>query len=479
MIGALGEVAAAAGGRLVNADPAAPIAGVTTDTRALADGDLFVALAGPNFDGHDFVGAALLRGACAALVEREGVLGGRAGVVVPDTYAALLALAGWHRRKFAAKAVAITGSSGKTTTKALVAAVLAHVGGPDAACVAEASFNNAVGVSKTLFRLSSSHRWLVCELGMNAPGEIGPLSRAVAPSVAVVTNVGRAHVGMLGSAREVRRAKAEILQGLAEGGTLCVNADDAGAVWVGRRWGGRVMTFGTRSGCDVRALRVFEGPTGVRFTWDGERVSLRMLGRHNVHNALAAAAVCTALGIEQREIALGLAEAEPPPMRMERREVSGFDLILDCYNANPESTVAALRTLATLPTRGRRVAVLGEMLELGGEAEAAWSDVADCLAGGPAGGAAGRAAGAGGGAVDLVVAVGGARALAEELKSRSIPDVVVMCVEDVDMVGKNVLPLLRPGDTILIKASRRVGLERVADIFAKDSGNPANRRSGE
>jgi len=207
-------------------------------------------------------------------------------------------------------------------------------------------------------------------------------------------------------------------------------------------------------------------------------VSLRMLGRHNVHNALAAAAVCTALGIEQREIALGLAEAEPPPMRMERREVSGFDLILDCYNANPESTVAALRTLAMLPTRGRRVAVLGEMLELGGEAEAAWSDVADCLAGGPAGGAAGRAAGAGGGAVDLVVAVGGARALAEELKSRSIPDVVVMCVEDVDMVGKNVLPLLRPGDTILIKASRRVGLERVADIFAKDSGNPANRRSG-
>ncbi|HSN92172.1 MAG TPA: UDP-N-acetylmuramoyl-tripeptide--D-alanyl-D-alanine ligase, partial [Anaeromyxobacteraceae bacterium] len=393
------EIAAATGGRWLGAPPA-QVAGVSTDTRTLAAGCLFVALRGERFDAHQFLPEAAARGASAAVVA-EGLAGpGPAplpAIAVKDTLAALGALARLHRRRFAVPVVAVTGSNGKTTTREMIAAILATRG---PVLKSEGNLNNEVGVPLTLFRLEESHRAAVIEMGMSHPGEIARLAAVAEPQVGVVTNAAPSHLEGLGSVEGVADAKAELYRGLPPGGVAVANADDARMLRRAQESGRRLVTFAVGRGRrgDVAVLEILEQtPEGLRFLLGvGNReieVRLPLVGAHNAANAAAAACAAISLGCTDREIVAGLAAARPPGRRLRlERLPSGVLLVDDCYNANPLSMSAALRTLSELGGGSRRVAVLGDMLELGtfeGEAhrglgaEAARSGVALLAAFGP------------------------------------------------------------------------------------------------
>jgi UDP-N-acetylmuramoyl-tripeptide--D-alanyl-D-alanine ligase len=359
------EIARAVGA----AAPARPLAAraVCTDTRALAAGCLFVALRGPTFDGHAFAAAALAGGAAAVLVERlpAGVDPARA-IVVPDTLRALGDLAAWTRRRWGGRVAAITGSNGKTSTKEMLAAILEQAW-PGRVLKTHGNLNNLVGVPLTLLRLTGDEAAAVIEMGMNAFGEIARLTEIAAPDVGVITNVGPAHLEGLGSIEGVARAKGELFAGMPAAGTIAVNMDDARVAAAAAAFAGRRVEFG--AGRHVRAEDIDDaGLAGCTFTLGigaaRAPVRLRGAGRHNVQNALAAAAAAHALGVAMPHIAAGLAAAELPNMRMQVVPLAnGVTVINDAYNANPGSTAAALDAVGRLP--GRAIAALGEMRELG------------------------------------------------------------------------------------------------------------------
>jgi UDP-N-acetylmuramoyl-tripeptide--D-alanyl-D-alanine ligase len=338
---------------------------VCTDSRRAAPGALFVALRGPHHDAHAFVAEALARGAAAALVEHvpAGVDPQRA-FVVGDTLRALGDLAAYTRRRWAGPVAAITGSNGKTTTKEMLASVLG-----DTALRTHANENNLIGLPLTLLRVTDAHRAAVLEMGMNALGEIARMTEIAMPDVGVITNIGPAHLAGLGSIEGIAHAKGELFAGMRADRCIAVNTDDPWVVRVAARFAGRRVEFG--AGGEVAAAEVRDrGFDGVAFTLRiGARsapVQLRMPGRHNVQNALAAAAAAHALGIRIDAIADGLSRAAPARMRLEVvRLANGVTVVNDAYNANPASTEAALDTIARTP--GRTIAVLGEMRELGAD----------------------------------------------------------------------------------------------------------------
>ena len=440
----LDEAAGAVGGQ---ARGAARFGGVTTDSRTVDAGDLFVALVGESFDGHDYVAEAVRRGAVAAVVSRRiDAEPAIPQVVVADTRIALGRLAAHWRSKFALPLVALTGSNGKTTVKEMLTAILAaHAGDRDAVLATKGNLNNDIGMPLTLLELRERHRYAVIEMGMNHEGEIDYLTRIARPTVALVNNAQRAHVGILGSVEAIARAKGEIYAGLAASGIAVVNADDAFAsYWKELNASRRIVTFGLAEGADVRGL---QAGTQARFITpaDAFAVALQVRGEHNLRNAAAACAAAYALEIPFHAMQAGLASFAGVPGRLQRRKApSGAVVIDDSYNANPESMKAALRVLAE--EHGRKVFVMGDMGELGADAAAMHAEV----------GSFARQSG-----IDALMAVGDASRHAVQAFGRG-----AMHFDDVDALSRAAVNESAHGATILVKGSRFMKMERVADALA-------------
>ena len=441
----LDELAAATGGVVLGAR--AGVCGVTSDTRAIAPGDLFVALKGERFDGHDYVQDAARKGAAAALVERRvGAEREIPQVVVPDAKRGLGAIAAWWRQRFPTPLAALTGSNGKTTVKEMIASILtAHCGGRDAVLATEGNLNNDIGVPLMLLRLRERHRYAVIEMGMNHLGEIDYLTRMASPTVAQVTNAQRAHIGILGSIEAIAQAKGEVYAGVKPNGIALVNEDDAfAAYWKQLNKDRRVLTFGTKDTADVRGL--LEGGQ-VRFVTptDAFAVTLQVPGEHNARNAIAACAAAVALDIAPRSIQSGLAAYAGTKGRLQSRAgVNGARVIDDSYNANPESMKAAIRVLAESP--GRKVFVMGDMGELGEAGAPMHAEV----------GAFARGAG-----IDRLLALGPLSMHAAEAFGEGGSHYA-----DIEALFAAARAEASAGTTILVKGSRFMQMERAVERLA-------------
>jgi len=423
---------------------------VATDSRAVRQGELFVALRGERHDGHDYVADAAAKGAVAAVVSRE-VPEAITQVLVRDTLEALRVLGRARRREFRGPVVAITGSCGKTTTKDLVGEVAAR---KYRTSVARESFNNDVGVPLSILALEPGDEVLVLELGVSAPGEMARLGDAAAPTVAVITSVAPTHLEFFGDVAAVRREKMALLNYVKPGGTAVLNADDPSVAAMEAEIvnGLKVVTFGLAAEADVTAedLRD-EGFSGSRFKLPGGAVvELPLPGEFNVMNALAAVAVGKVLGVASEDIAAGLAAYCGRDLRSKVvTSGRGVTYFVDCYNSSPRAARASLAFVAAAPAEGRRVAVLGDMLELGAASEAAHREVGEF--------AAERH-------LDLVVGLGeGGRLIAEGARAAGMTPAVTPFFQSRDELADFLARELKKGDVVLLKASRAVRLEAILD----------------
>jgi UDP-N-acetylmuramoyl-tripeptide--D-alanyl-D-alanine ligase len=446
----LSEAAAIVAGRLAGGD--AEFRGVSIDSRTLEPGQLFVALRGERFDGHDYVAAAARRGAAGAIVERAAADAALPQVVVRDALAALTALAAAWRAKSAAIVLGVGGSNGKTTTKELLAAI---VSGAGPSLATRGNLNNHIGVPLTLLRLEPTHRYAVIEMGANHPGEIAALAALAKPAIALVTNAGDEHLEGFGDLDGVARAEGEMFAALSAGGTAVINADDPFAgLWAGMApAGARTLRFGIDAPADIRAQaisgRIEAGAFVTAFTLSvagaEARVKLPLAGRHNVSNALGAAAAAHAAGIALPAIVAGLERMRPVAGRLQLKPgLRGAWLIDDSYNANPSSVRAGIDVLCALP--GEHWLVLGEMAELGDGTNAAHADIGDYA----------RRAG-----ITRLFAMGAAaRHAVDSFGARAC------WFGDAASLGDALVAGLEPGVTALVKGSRLNRLERVVERLA-------------
>lgn len=458
----LGELARLSGATLVRGDPATPVERVHTDTRTLRRGDCFVALTGPHFDGHDFLDEAARLGATAAVVSHPTRAihspSALALLEAPDTHTALHTLATNYRRLLPSttRIVAVTGSSGKTTTKEMIAAVL---GEKFAVHKTTGNHNNQIGVPLELLALAATHEFGVFELGTNHPGEIATLAGMVRPDLGVITNIGLGHVEFFGDEAGVAREKGALLDVLPRNGDglVVLNADDQWCNELRQRSRSTVITIGIENFAEIRADEIkINGDLKFRLHIARRRedviVRLKTLGRHQIYNALQAAAVGYYCGMDLDEIRLGLESAELPAMRMQPVEVNGVRYVNDCYNANLVSMRAALQMVQDTPCAGRKIAVLGDMLELGPWALPAHEEIgrlaADC------------------GLAFLVTVGPAAEWIAAAAVGAGMERHRVFAVADAAQAAETLEPLVQAGDLVLLKASRRMKLERVLEEVA-------------
>jgi UDP-N-acetylmuramoyl-tripeptide--D-alanyl-D-alanine ligase len=451
----LSDVAAAAGSALPPGSSNLQLSGVAVDSRAVRDGSLFVALKGARADGLDFASDAVSRGARAILASRApALLPERFPVVVaPDPAEALTSLAVLLRKRAGFRLAAITGSSGKTTTKEFTAAILSR------RCTVEktpGNQNSAVGFPMSIANLPRVPDWMVGEMGMSARGELSRLSRAFTPDVAAITNVAPAHLANFNSIDEVAQAKAEILEGLLPDGTFVANADDSRVAEIARRWPGRVIRFARLAEADVTADRFERLENGTRFrllaTSGQADVHLPLPGAHQAVNFLAASAVAIAAGATLEDCAAAAPGLGPSPHRGEfRRHASGAILYDDSYNANPASLRAALDTLSGFEAT-RRIAVLGDMRELGPDEDIWHRELGNY--------ASTRA--------ERIICVGPlARYFGEEAVECGFPENAIDYVDSPEEVVRLLERMLAPGDVVLFKGSRAVGLDRAVEALSK------------
>jgi len=435
-----------------------PIRQVCTDSRQAQAGDLFFAIQGERYDGHDFLNEVAARGVAAVVVEQKkapapmpdcGVL------VVDDTRAALGRLAAAYRREFDLPMIAVGGSNGKTTVKELLAAVLRQ---KLATLWSEASFNNDIGVPLTLLRLEKSHQAAVLEAGTNHPGELAPLVKMIQPKYGVVTNVGREHLEFFGDVAGVVREEGWLAELLPANGRLLVNGDSEWTEQIVRRTRATVVRVGLGEKNDWRANGIRLDKSGATFRVEAPKAEfngeyrVNLLGRHQVVNALFAVAVSEELGLGRPAVRDGLAECKPAKMRMQFWEAGGVRVLDDAYNANADSMIAALETLCALPLQGRRVAVLGDMAELGAQSEAAHAEVGR------------RAAELG---IGQLFAIGKmAPVMAAAARKAGLSR--VMEFADVEAAKSAVKTFLKSGDVVLLKASRASRLERIAETLKSE-----------
>jgi UDP-N-acetylmuramoyl-tripeptide--D-alanyl-D-alanine ligase len=370
------EILAATGGKILRDGGKTRFGEIVTDSTKVKTGSVFVALKGERHDGHRFVGDAVRRGAGCVIAHRslpKSAFGGATAINVADTLMALGDLAHYRRRQFAPKVLAITGSNGKTTTKEMVAAILQEAlargkRGRGKILKTEGNFNNLVGLPLTLLRLRKQDKIAVVELGTNHPGEIQRLTEIADPDMGIITSVAAAHLEGLNSLAGVAREKGALYRDMRPNGTIAVNLDDPWVRKIAARFPGRKITYGKRGWVRAQAWSL-RGMDGMQLKLKaGQRscsVRFHYLGQHNIANALGAAALALAAGAKLAAVRRGLAKARPFSMRMQSEDWRGVSIINDAYNANPASMKAALQTLAELPCRGRRIAVLGDMFELG------------------------------------------------------------------------------------------------------------------
>jgi UDP-N-acetylmuramoyl-tripeptide--D-alanyl-D-alanine ligase len=458
----LAEVLAATGGALVAAPAGGPaavaVASVSIDSRTLAPGDLFVAIRGPRFDGHAFVADAAARGAAAALVSTEAAAPAALPVVrVADTTLALAELARHVRRGARIPIVAVTGSVGKTTTKDMAARIL-ETRGP--VLRTEGNLNNRFGVPLTLLRLRPEHTAAVVEIGMSAPGEIRTLAGIARPDVAAITRISPVHLEFFPSVDAIAEAKAEIFDGLAPGGAAVLNGDDPRIVRIAGRFHGRIVWFGKDRRFDVSAGRWRGAAAGMRFDLRvaGETVdvALPLAGAHFVANFLAAAGIAHALGVSPAAMAETALRLAPAAHRGEVRALGeGVVLLDDCYNSSPDALEAAAAALCLLPGR-RRVAVVGDMLELGPTGKALHRESGRSLAG----------------RVDVVVGVGPlAAAAVDGAREAGLPEDSLHRFADAEAAAAELgSGIVTGGDAVLVKGSRGVRLEKVVDALVARFG---------
>jgi UDP-N-acetylmuramoyl-tripeptide--D-alanyl-D-alanine ligase len=455
-------VAEACDAKIIGGPAEAGIKAVSTDSRTVKAGDLFFAIKGEKFDGHDFIAEVAAKGVAAVVVEKSKVQGpmsnAASGVpllAVTDVRAALGKLAAAYRRQFDLPVVAVAGSNGKTTVKELLASVLRQ---KFSTLWSEASFNNDIGVPTTLLRLEKSHRAAVVEAGTNHPGELAPLVKMIAPKLGVITSIGREHLEFFGDVAGVAREEGALAELLPADGTLFLNGDNEWSDKIAARTKAKVVRVGFGEKNDWQAKKIRLDKNGVTFQvaapnaeFGGEH-RINLLGRHQVTNALLAAAVGAALGLNRVEIQDGLAECPPAKMRLNFWEANGVRVLDDSYNANADSTIAALETLCGLPLQGRRVAVLGEMAELGAQSEAAHAEVGR------------RAAEL---QLGQLFAVGRMAAVTAKA-ARDAGLMRVFEFAEVEAAMNVVKSFLKPGDVVLLKASRASRLERIAEMLRSE-----------
>ena len=421
---------------------------VTTDTRTVGEDDLFAALKGEKFDGHDFIEQAVSDGAAGVIVEDAARLypdGDYTIFVVKNTRKAYQDLALFHRRRFSIPVVAVTGSAGKTSTRALIATVLEQKYN---VLQTEKNFNNEIGLPRTLLQLTKEHGACVVELGMRGLGQIKELADIAEPTVGVVTNVGKSHIELLGSQAQIARAKGELVEALGSDGTAVLNQDDKRVAAMAGKCKGKVVGFGIINDAPVMAGTIKNSEKGLSFTcrcFDQViDVHMAVIGTHNVYNALAAVAVGRLLGLSEHQMQKGLAEYKGVPMRQELVNIDNVVFVNDAYNANPASMKEAVDTLVTL-TGGRKIAVLGGMLELGDWAEKEHEKIGTYLADKK---------------VDVLIALGDeARFMAKAAKAAGMNEVytVTTHAEAAAVLRR----IMRQGDTVLLKGSRDFAMEKI------------------
>jgi UDP-N-acetylmuramoyl-tripeptide--D-alanyl-D-alanine ligase len=427
--------------------------GVSTDSRSLEPGQLFVALEGPNFDGHDFVEQALADGAAGALVREGFSLEAKPDaclIQVQDTTHALGDLAAAWRREQSALVAAITGSNGKTTTKEMLASVMSQ---RHRVLKTQGNLNNHIGLPLTLLQLSAEHTACVVEMGMNAPGEIARLTEIAEPEVGVITNVGPAHLGMLGSMEAIAAAKAELFMGLSTASTAVVNLEDPLLAAYADKLDCRVVTFGLREPAGIVGSDISAQGSKVAFnlelpTGSPVRVVLAAPGRHNVMNALAAAAAAWALGQGAQAIKAGLESFVPVKGRLQMsRSFWGYTVLDDTYNANPASLAAGLNALTELAGSRRKALILGDMRELGPTAPQLHEE-------------AGRLAAELG--CQIVLALGERAGHVEAgARSAGLNDNSAQAFDDLEALVWAARDVLQEDDVVLVKGSRSARMERV------------------
>ena len=446
-------IAEFAGAKLESGDGTIVVQQVSTDSRTLKPGELFVALRGEHFDGHKFIEAVAKSGAAGAVVDRDwkGKLPESFAILrVDDTLRAYQDLAANYRKSLPIKVLAITGSNGKTSTKDFAAAVLSR---RFRVTKTEGNFNNHVGLPRTILEATSSDEAGVWEIGMNHPGEVAGLAKIAAPDAAIITNVGVAHIEFMGSREAIAREKGALAEAIGPEGWVILNGDDPFSAGIAQRTQARILVAGTAAG-SICAGEISQSANGSDFTiLEGAhrcRAQLPVPGLHMIQNALLAVAAGRAFGLSLEEAAAGLAAAPLSKARLQLKEIHGVQFIDDSYNANPESMKAALRTLVELEADGKRIAVLGEMGELGAESERGHREVGE------------KAATLG---VDQLIAIGhGGQIISQAAHDAGLKNssAVATTNEAAELLER----VVRPGDLVLVKGSRAARTENVLEHFA-------------